>query len=130
MAGHRVRLEQHAPAAEPGAPSEVDVLEVGEIVVGETAGEAAVAAERQEANVGKLFLDRADAAVGRAVVNHGDAGAGHVAELLRYRGDAGQGVIAAVPVDDDDVGDAAQGPPPMRRLSRVNSVGRVLNPSL
>ena len=37
VADHRARLEQRASAAEPCAPAEVDVLEVGEVVVVEAA---------------------------------------------------------------------------------------------
>ena len=61
--------------------------------------------------------DCADTAVGRSVVDHGDHCA--IDELRRYRLETGQRVVAAVPVDDDDVDyRRAQDDPPIRRLMR------------
>src|SRR4029077_3240021 len=74
---------------------------------------------RQEADARKARGDLRDRAVGRAVVDDGDHRAVHLAELRLGRGDAGDRVALAVPVDDDDV-DRWRGQVqlPMRRLMR------------
>ena len=84
---------------------------------GDASRETVVLSQRKKSRLREPLDDCADAPIGRSVVDNRDRRAVNVAQLGRDGLQASDRVIAAVPVDDDDV-DGDQDAPPMRRLRR------------
>ena len=91
----------------------------------DAAGESAILRETDQAHAIAAADDLLAGSVGRSIVDHRHANAGHLtrsaADLGESRVQGAQRVVAAVPADDDDVGDGAAHARLLRRRRILSS---------